>query len=88
MIVTDKVNILTAAPSAEESRERPFVFGAQELIPAGFHLLDTRRPDEALLVFRLSVDEYPENPNALGGLGESFLRLGDTTSSTTLIDEL
>ena len=34
VIVTDKVNILTAAPSAEESRERPFVFGAQELIPA------------------------------------------------------
>jgi len=34
VIVTDKVNILTAAPSAEEARERPFVFGAQELIPA------------------------------------------------------
>jgi hypothetical protein len=34
IIVTDKVNVLTAAPSAEESRERPFVFGAQELIPA------------------------------------------------------
>jgi hypothetical protein len=34
IIVTDKVNILTAAPSPEEARERPFVFGAQELIPA------------------------------------------------------
>jgi hypothetical protein len=34
VIVTDKVNMLTAAPSAEEARERPFVFGAQELIPA------------------------------------------------------
>ena len=34
IIVTDNVNILTAAPSAEEARERPFVFGAQELIPA------------------------------------------------------
>ena len=34
VIVTDKVNILTAAPSPEEARERPFVFGAQELIPA------------------------------------------------------
>lgn len=34
IIVTDKVNVLTAAPSAEEARERPFVFGAQELIPA------------------------------------------------------
>lgn len=34
VIVTDKVNVLNAAPSAEEARERPFVFGAQELIPA------------------------------------------------------
>jgi hypothetical protein len=34
VIVTDKVNMLTAAPSPEEARERPFVFGAQELIPA------------------------------------------------------
>ena len=34
MIVADKVNVLTAMPSPEEARERPFVFGAQELIPA------------------------------------------------------
>jgi hypothetical protein len=35
VIVSDKVNVLTAMPSPEEARERPFVFGAQELIPAG-----------------------------------------------------
>ena len=34
VIVADKVNVLTTAPSAEEARERPFVFGAQELPPA------------------------------------------------------
>ncbi|MGQ0733553.1 MAG: hypothetical protein ACT4QD_07865 [Acidobacteriota bacterium] len=34
VIVTSKVNMLTAAPSPEEMRERPFIFGAQELIPA------------------------------------------------------
>jgi hypothetical protein len=34
IIVADKVNVLTALPSPEEARERPFVFGAQELIPA------------------------------------------------------
>ena len=34
VIVADKVNVLTAAPDADEARERPFVFGAQELIPA------------------------------------------------------
>jgi hypothetical protein len=34
VIVADKVNVLTAMPSPEEARERPFVFGAQELLPA------------------------------------------------------
>ncbi|MCC7180702.1 MAG: hypothetical protein IT177_20150 [Acidobacteria bacterium] len=34
VLVTDKVNMLSAPLSAEESRERPFVFGAQELMPA------------------------------------------------------
>ncbi|MEZ5287065.1 MAG: hypothetical protein R2712_20115 [Vicinamibacterales bacterium] len=34
VLVTDKVNMLSAPISADESRERPFVFGAQELVPA------------------------------------------------------
>jgi len=34
VLVADKVNMLTAPPSPEEARERPFVFGAQELLPA------------------------------------------------------
>jgi hypothetical protein len=34
ILVTDKVNTLSGPLSAEESRERPFVFGTQELIPA------------------------------------------------------
>ena len=34
VIVADQVNMLTAMPTPEEARERPFVFGAQELIPA------------------------------------------------------
>ncbi len=34
IIVTDKVNVLNAPPNPEEGRERPFVFGSQELVPA------------------------------------------------------
>jgi hypothetical protein len=34
IIVTDKVNVLNAPVSADEGRERPFVFGTQELVPA------------------------------------------------------
>lgn len=34
ILVTDKVNMLSAPLSPDEGRERPFVFGTQELIPA------------------------------------------------------
>ncbi len=34
ILVADKVNVLTVAPGPEEARERPFVFGLQELLPA------------------------------------------------------
>src|SRR5690349_4149442 len=34
ILVADKVNMLSAPPSTEEARERPFVFGMQELLPA------------------------------------------------------
>lgn len=34
IIVADEVRMLQAMPSPEEMRERPFVFGAQELVPA------------------------------------------------------
>jgi hypothetical protein len=34
ILVADKVNVLTAPIAPEEARERPFVFGAQELLPA------------------------------------------------------
>ena len=34
ILVADKVNVLTAPIGMEEARERPFVFGLQELVPA------------------------------------------------------
>jgi hypothetical protein len=34
VLVADKVNMLTAPLGPEEARERPFVFGVQELVPA------------------------------------------------------
>lgn len=34
MLIAEKVNMLTAPVSMDEARERPFVFGVQELVPA------------------------------------------------------
>lgn len=48
VLVTDTVNMLTAPISPEEQRARPFVFGAQELVPA----LDTSfKKSEELNIF-------------------------------------
>ena len=34
VLIADKVNMLSAPPNPDEARERPFVFGMQELVPA------------------------------------------------------
>jgi hypothetical protein len=51
LLVTDKVNMLTAPISADESRERPFVFGAQELNPAGD--MDFTKAEELSIFFQV-----------------------------------
>ena len=51
ILVTDKVNMLTAAINPEEARERPFVFGAQELIPAAD--MDFKKSEELSIFFQV-----------------------------------
>jgi hypothetical protein len=65
VIVTDKVNMLTAAPSPEEARERPFVFGAQELIPAADQVfLKSEQLATFFQVYNASLDSAGK-PNLL-----------------------
>lgn len=57
VIVTDKVNILNAAPGPEEARERPFIFGAQELVPAADPIfLKTEQLATFFQVYNSSLD--------------------------------
>jgi hypothetical protein len=51
VLVTDKVNMLTAPLSPDESRERPFVFGAQELMPAAD--MDFAKSEELSIFFQV-----------------------------------
>jgi hypothetical protein len=51
ILVTDKVNALTAAIGPEEARERPFVFGAQELVPATD--LEFKKSEELSVFFQV-----------------------------------
>ncbi len=51
ILVADKVNMLTAPISPDEARERPFVFGAQELLPAPD--MDFKKADELSIFFQV-----------------------------------
>jgi len=51
MLVTDNVKMLTTAPSPDEARERPFVFGMQELLPAAD--MDFKKSEELSVFFQV-----------------------------------
>jgi hypothetical protein len=51
ILVTDKVNMLTAAIGPDEARERPFVFGAQELVPAAD--MEFKKSEELSIFFQV-----------------------------------
>lgn len=51
ILVADKVNTLTAAINPDEARERPFVFGMQELLPAPD--MEFKKADELSIFFQV-----------------------------------
>lgn len=51
ILVADKVNMLTAPPSQDEARERPFVFGMQELLPA--QDMEFKKSEELSIFFQV-----------------------------------
>ena len=51
ILVADTVNMLTAAIGPEEARERPFVFGAQELLPAAD--MEFKKAEELSVFFQV-----------------------------------
>jgi hypothetical protein len=51
ILVTDKVNVLTSAINPDEARERPFVFGQQELVPAAD--MEFKKSEELSIFFQV-----------------------------------
>ena len=51
VLVAEKVNMLSAPPSMEEARERPFAFGMQELIPASD--MEFKKAEELSIFFQV-----------------------------------
>ncbi|HEU4463975.1 MAG TPA: c-type cytochrome [Gemmatimonadota bacterium] len=54
-----------------------FDFGEGTLNGFGYVLLDEGRAEDAVRIFRLNVEQYPESANAWDSLGEGYLAAGD-----------
>ncbi len=60
---------------------KAYLFGEQQLNAVGYWLLDHGRPSEALIIFRLNLEEFPRSANAYEGLGEGYLGVRDTSNA-------
>ncbi len=47
----------------------------------GYYLLRSNRTDDAIRVFKLNVEEYPNSPNVFDSLGDGYLKAGDKTNA-------
>lgn len=55
-----------------------YVFDQNQLDAVGYWLLEHKEANDAVLVFRLNVEEYPAASNPYGSLGAAYLATSDT----------
>ena len=53
-------------------------FGENELNTLGYILLETGKISEAIEIFKLNLEVYPESANVYDSLGEAYMNNGDT----------
>jgi len=57
---------------------KAYDFSEAELNTVGYRLLEMKKVAEAIEIFKLNVEMYPDASNAYDSLGEGYLALGDT----------
>lgn len=70
-----------AAASAIERGSAGLIWPEAELNDWGYRLLSTGRPRDALQVFRLAADHYPDSANAHDSLAQALLVNGDDSGA-------
>lgn len=63
----------------KKDRTTRFDIDAGELNDVGYRLLNQNKVNEAIGVFIIQTQEFPENANAFDSLGEAYLKVGDKT---------
>jgi tetratricopeptide (TPR) repeat protein len=61
--------------------------GEEELNTFGYFLLGAKKTREALHVFQVNVEEFPESANARDSLGEAYEAAGDKAAARAAYEE-
>lgn len=54
-----------------------YAYGVDELNNLGYHLLWRNQLDDAIEVFRLNIEAYPDDANTYDSMGEAYMTRGD-----------
>jgi 3-oxoadipate enol-lactonase len=63
------------------------LFGEAEINAAGYAQLQADRPEAAVALFKLNVEDYPESWNAYDSLGEALLKAGDMAAAQKMYEK-
>lgn len=56
-------------------------FDREQLNSLGYNLLEMEKPEEAIRIFELNIEMYPDYANGYDSLGDAYLTIGDTTKT-------
>lgn len=62
----------------KNNHQDKYDFGENELNNLGYILLETGKITEAIEIFKLNVEVYPESANVYDSLGEAYMKNGDS----------
>ncbi|TQF15044.1 serine hydrolase [Myxococcus llanfairpwllgwyngyllgogerychwyrndrobwllllantysiliogogogochensis] len=68
---------ITQYKALKEKKPTEYFFGAGELNRVGYQLLQGGRVPEAIEIFKLNVDQFPQDGNVHDSLGEAYIAHGD-----------
>ncbi len=69
---------LSLYPMLKTEEGESFNFAEQELNSLGYHLLRSDRVDEAIEIFKLNIEAYPEAFNVYDSMGEAYMIAGNS----------
>ena len=78
-----KERLATEKLYLEDEIRREYDFGEMELNTLGYQLLQMKKVNEAIEIFKLNVEAYPQAFNTYDSLGEAYMVHGDKELSAT-----